>query len=82
MQLTDKPERKLAVQIMKERAGDVTTILNAVVTACNALIAGDTTGQFTDEAALDAAVKAQRDAYLGVTIPGLGDVSDFFTFAE
>ena len=81
MKLNDSPERKLAVQIMAERAGDVAALFAAVKTACDALLSAAADEAFADEAAVLAAVQAQVTAYTGVSVPGLGDVSDWFTFA-
>ncbi len=77
--LSDRPEQKLGVQILATRVAEVKTDAAAVETAANAMIAGDTTGQFTDDAALVTAFTALRDSYSGISIPGLGDVTDLFT---
>jgi hypothetical protein len=76
--LSDRPEQKLGVEILKARVGEVKTASAAVETAAAALIAGDTTGQFADDAALVTAFNALRESYTAITIPGLGDVTDLF----
>ena len=78
MKLSDVTDRKLAVEITLDRASDIVAAAQAVVTSCQALITGDTTGQFADEAALVAAVLAVRDAYNAIAIASLADASSYF----
>lgn len=77
--LSDRPEQKLGVQILAARVGEIKAAATAVETAANAMIAGDTVGQFADDAALVTAFTALRDSYTAITLPGLGDVTDLFT---
>lgn len=77
--LSDRPKQKLGVQILTARVGEVKAAAAAVETAANAMLAGDTTGQFADDAALVAAFTALRDSYVAIAIPGLGDATDLFT---
>ena len=77
--LSDRPEQKLGVQILSQRVAEVKTAAAAVETAANAMIAGDTLGQYADDAALVDAFTALRDSYSAISIPGLGDVTDLFT---
>ena len=76
--LSDRPEQKLGVNILKQRVSEIVTAATAVQTAASAMISGDADGQYTDDAALVAAFAALRDAYTAISIPGLGDVSDLF----
>ena len=78
-QLTDRPEQKLGVTILKQRVSELKTAAAAVETAAGTMISGDTVGQFADDAALVAAFNALRDSYTAITVPGLGDVTDLFT---
>lgn len=77
--LSDRPEQKLGVEVLQFRVADLVTRATAVKTAADAMLAGDTTGQFADDAALVAAFEALRDSYTGLTITGLGDSTDLFT---
>ncbi len=81
-QLSDRPEQKLGVEILKARVTEVKTAATAVETAAAAMISGDIAGQFADDAALVTTFNALRDSYTAVSIPGLGDVTDLFTIAE
>lgn len=80
-QLSDRPEQKLGVNILKQRVSEVKAAAAAVEAAANAMLTGDTTGQFADDAALVTAFAALRDSYTAISIPGLGDVTDLFTVA-
>lgn len=77
--LSDRPEQKLGVQILAARVAEVKAAATSVETTANAMIAGDTTGQFADDAALVTAFTELRDSYTAISIPGLGDVTDLFT---
>jgi hypothetical protein len=77
--LSDRPEQKLGVEVLQYRVSDLETKATAVKTATAAMLAGDTTGQFADDAALIAAFETLRDSYTGLVIPGLGDSTDLFT---
>lgn len=76
--LSDRPEQKLGVEVLNYRVSDVVTKATAVKTATAAMLDGDTTGQFADDAALVAAFEALRDSYISLVIPGLGDSTDLF----
>ena len=77
--LSDRPEQKLGVEVLKYRVGLLVAAATAVQTAATTMLTGDTTGQFADDAALVAAFEALRDSYTGLTIAGLGDSTDLFT---
>ena len=79
--LSDNPDRKIAVEITLDRANDILTAAQAVVTSCTALKTGDVEGQFADQAAMDTAVVAVRGAYQAITIASLSDASAYFTIA-
>lgn len=79
MKLSDVNDRKLAVLITADRSSDLITAATAVKTTADALIAGDTIGQFADEDALNTAVTALRDAYNALTVQSLTDASAYFT---
>lgn len=77
--LSDRLEQKLGVEVLSFRVSDLVTKATAVKTATTTMLAGDTTGQFADDAALVAAFEALRDSYTSLVVPGLGDSTDLFT---
>lgn len=78
-QLSDRPEQKLGVNILKQRVSEIVTNATAVQTAAAAMISGDAANQYADDAALVAAFTELRDSYTAISLPGLGDVTDLFT---
>ena len=78
MKLSDDLNYLNAVNIALDRAQDLVAVAQAVVTSCTALKAGDTTGQFADEAAAKAAILEVRDAYNAITVASLADASSYF----
>lgn len=77
--LSDRPEQKLGVEILKQRVSEIVSAATAVQTAAAAMISGDVAGQYADDAALVTAFNALRDGYTAISLPGLGDVTDLFT---
>lgn len=77
--ISDRPEQMLGVQVLAYRAGNLAAAATAVKTAADAMLAGDTTDQFANDATLVAAFEALRDSYTSLTIAGLGDSTDLFT---
>ena len=77
--LSDRPEQKLGVEILKQRVSEIVTNATAVQTAAAAMISGDVVGQYADDAALVTAFTELRNSYTAISIPGLVDVTDLFT---